>query len=82
MVHSGFEASAVIDSVKHPWKIAKVALTGIKTEGAMAKDISLDKARKAEYMFSSHVQSKMNEIHEAKAARDAAAQAVDSHAAE
>jgi hopanoid biosynthesis associated radical SAM protein HpnH len=62
MVHSGFEASAVIDSMKRPWKLAGLALKGIKTEGAMAKDIPLDKARKAEYVFSSHVEKKMAEI--------------------
>ncbi len=68
MVHSGFEASAVIDSVKRPWKMAALSLKGIKTEGAMAKDIPLDKARKAQFVFSSHVQQKMAEIHTKKAA--------------
>ena len=62
MVHSGFEASAVIDSMKRPWKLAGLALKGIKTEGAMAKDIPLDNARKAEFVFSSHVEKKMAEI--------------------
>ncbi len=66
MVHSGFEATAVIDSFKKPWKLAGLALKGIKTEGAMAKDIPLDKARKAEFVFSSHVQQKMAEIHAKK----------------
>ncbi len=66
MVHSGFEATAVIDSFKKPWKLAGLALNGIKTEGAMAKDIPLDKARKADYVFSSHVQQKMAEIHAKK----------------
>ncbi len=73
MVHSGFEATAVVDSIKHPWKLAAVALKGIKTEGAMAKEIPLDKARKAEFVFSRHVDSKMAEIHAAKAARQAPA---------
>jgi hopanoid biosynthesis associated radical SAM protein HpnH len=68
MVHSGFEATAVMDSVKKPWKVAALALKGIKTEGAMAKDIPLDKARKAEFVFSSHVQQKMAEIHAGRAA--------------
>ena len=72
MVHSGFEATAVMDSVKKPWKLAALALNGIKTEGAMAKDIPLDKARKAEFVFSRHVQAKMEEIHAEKAARVAA----------
>jgi hopanoid biosynthesis associated radical SAM protein HpnH len=72
MVHSGFEATAVMDSVKKPWKLAALALNGIKTDGAMAKDIPLDKARKAEFVFSRHVQAKMDEIHAEKAARVAA----------
>ena len=75
MVHSGFEATAVIDSVKKPWKVAALALKGIKTEGAMAKDIPLDKARKAEFVFSSHVQQKMAEIHAGRAAVSAPAAA-------
>ncbi|WP_298284435.1 adenosyl-hopene transferase HpnH [Acidocella sp.] len=73
MVHSGFEATAVMDSVKNPWKLAKFALQGIKTDGPMAPDIDLTHARPAEYVFSKHVETKMAEIHEAKAARVAAA---------
>ncbi len=70
MVHSGFEASAVIDTFNRPWKMAKFArgmIQGVKTEGAMTKDIPLDKARKAEYVFSKHVETKMAEIHAKKA---------------
>ncbi|OYY02057.1 MAG: hopanoid biosynthesis associated radical SAM protein HpnH, partial [Acidocella sp. 35-58-6] len=73
MVHSGFEATAVMDSVKKPWKVAALALKGIKTDGAMAKDIPLDKARKAEYVFSTHVEKKMAEIHAKKAEAQAIA---------
>jgi hopanoid biosynthesis associated radical SAM protein HpnH len=67
MVHSGFEATAVIDSVKRPWKMAALALKGIRTEGAMAKDIPLENARKADFVFSRHVEAKVAEIHAAKA---------------
>ncbi|MCF3947933.1 adenosyl-hopene transferase HpnH [Acidiphilium sp. AL] len=63
MVHSGFEATAVVDSVKRPWKLAKLAIQGIRTEGPMAKDIPLDGQRPAEYVFSRHVEQKMAEIH-------------------
>jgi hypothetical protein len=73
-VHSGFEATAVLDSVKKTWKMAALAIKGIKTEGAMAKDIPLDKARKAEFVFSKHVDTKMAEIHAKKAARIVAAE--------
>jgi len=36
MVHSGYEASSVVDSVKKPWKPLVHAFRGIKTEGEMA----------------------------------------------
>ena len=62
MVHSGFEATAVRDAVAHPLKAAVVALRGVRTEGAMAPDVRLDQARPAEYMFSRHVQAKLDEI--------------------
>ena len=72
MVHSGFEATAVMDSVKKPWKVAAMAFRGIKTTGPMAPEIPLDKARKAEYVFTKHVAEKMAEIHARKEARIAA----------
>ena len=72
MVHSGFEATAVMDSVKKPWKLAALAIKGMKLDGAMAQDIPLDKARKAEFVFSKHVETKMAEIDAKKAARVAA----------
>src|SRR6202034_4120024 len=42
MVHSGFEASAVTAIMKNPLKAAELAVRGVRTEGPMAKDISLD----------------------------------------
>lgn len=62
MVHSGFEASAVKDTVRRPWAAAKVALFGIKTEGGMAPDIDISQQRPAEYVFSRNVQQKLSEI--------------------
>jgi hopanoid biosynthesis associated radical SAM protein HpnH len=70
MVHSGFEASAVTDAVKRPWKAAKVAVAGIKTEGPMAPEIPLSNQRPAEYVFARHVQQKLAEIEEAEARTD------------
>jgi hopanoid biosynthesis associated radical SAM protein HpnH len=70
MVHSGFEASAVTDAVKRPWKAAKVAVAGIKTEGLMAPEIPLSNQRPAEYVFARHVQQKLAEIEEAEARTD------------
>jgi hopanoid biosynthesis associated radical SAM protein HpnH len=62
MVHSGFEASAVKDTIRRPWQAAKVALFGIETERAMAPDIDLSKQRPAEYVFSRNVQQKLSEL--------------------
>jgi len=59
MVHSGYEATAVVDSVKNPLKIARVLLRGPKLDGAMAPEIPLDKQRPAEYVFSRHVEDAM-----------------------
>jgi hypothetical protein len=62
MVHCGFEATAVMDTVAHPLKALKVSLRGPKTTGEFVKDIPLDKQRPAEYVFSRHVEIKLEEI--------------------
>jgi len=59
MVHSGYEATAVMDSVRNPFKVAKLALSGIRTQGDMAPEISLDRQRPARYVFSGHVEQAM-----------------------
>ena len=75
MVHSGYEATAVMDAVKHPLKAAVVAMKGPRTEGAMAPDISLAGQRKAEFTFSRHVQQALEKIkHEKRAPEPAEAE--------
>ena len=66
MVHSGFEGSAVKDTIRNPLKALKVVLKGIETEKPMVPDISLDNQRPAEYVFSSHVEKAMADIHAEK----------------
>jgi hypothetical protein len=66
MVHSGYEASAVNDAIAHPLKALAVSLRGPRTEGEMTPEISLDRQRPAEYVFSKHVERKMDEIKQAK----------------
>jgi hopanoid biosynthesis associated radical SAM protein HpnH len=63
MVHSGYEATAVVDAVKHPLKALGATLKGIRTEGEMAPEIPLDRQRPAEYVFSRHVEEAMARIH-------------------
>ena len=63
MVHCGYEGTAVEDTVRKPWKALKVALSGIRTEGAMAKEIPLDKQRPAEFVFDRLVAGAVQELH-------------------
>ena len=61
MAHCGYEATAVTDMVTKPWKAVALALRGIRTEGPMAPDVSLENARPAEYTFAEQVESAMKE---------------------
>ena len=62
MVHSGYEATAVTETVRRPWRALAQAVRGIRTEGPMAPDISLEGQRPAEYVFSRHVETAMARI--------------------
>ena len=62
MVHSGYEATAVTDAVRHPLKALAVSLRGVRTEGPMAPEISLSKQRPAQYVFSRHVEEERARI--------------------
>jgi hopanoid biosynthesis associated radical SAM protein HpnH len=67
MVHSGYEATAVMDTMARPLTACKVALAGVRTKGGMAPDIALDKQRPADYVFARHVEIKLAEIKGRKA---------------
>jgi hopanoid biosynthesis associated radical SAM protein HpnH len=62
MVHSGYEATAVNETIRRPWRAAAQALRGIRTEGPMAPEIPLSNQRPAEYVFSAHVQQALARI--------------------
>ncbi|HWA78766.1 MAG TPA: adenosyl-hopene transferase HpnH [Acetobacteraceae bacterium] len=72
MVHSGYEATAVVDAVSHPLKTLKVALRGPRTEGPMAPEIPLTNQRPADYVFSRHVEHAMENLAAGKSLADAA----------
>jgi hopanoid biosynthesis associated radical SAM protein HpnH len=71
MVHSGYEATAVVDAVKRPLKALGVALSGIRTDGGMAEEIPLDRQRPAEYVFSRHVEQAMTRLEHRRPERQA-----------
>jgi hopanoid biosynthesis associated radical SAM protein HpnH len=62
MVHSGYEATAVAETVRRPWKAAAQLVRGIRTEGPMAPDISLAGQRPAEYVYKKHVDTALAQI--------------------
>jgi hypothetical protein len=62
MVHSGYEATAVMEAVKNPFNVAKVALLGPRVEGPMAPEIPIDRQRPAEFIFRKHVDETMAKL--------------------
>jgi hopanoid biosynthesis associated radical SAM protein HpnH len=62
MVHSGYEATAVEDAVRHPLRALAASVRGVRTEGEMAPEIVLAGQRPAQYVFSMHVENKLAEI--------------------
>lgn len=72
MVHSGYEATAVMDTLAHPLAAARVALAGVRTDGPMAPDIALARQRPAQYVHARHVAVKLAEIGGRKAGAVAA----------
>jgi len=72
MVHCGYEASAVNDTVKRPFKALKVALKGVRTDGPMAPEIPLHKQRSAEFVFDRMVAGAVAEIHAANESAEGA----------
>jgi hopanoid biosynthesis associated radical SAM protein HpnH len=56
MAHCGYEPTAAEASFANPIKSLWISLRGVRTEGAMAPEISLESQRPAQYVFSRHVQ--------------------------
>jgi hopanoid biosynthesis associated radical SAM protein HpnH len=67
MVHCGYEATAVTDTVKHPLKALRVWLKGPRTHGPMAPDIALDNQRPAQFVFEDLVKTLSERKAESKA---------------
>ena len=66
MVHSGYEASAVADIVKNPFKALAIEMRGPRTEGPMAPEISLANQRPAEYNYAKHVDEALERLGQPK----------------
>ncbi len=67
MVHSGYEATAVTETIRRPWRALAQVVRGIRTDGEMAPEIALERQRPAEFVFSRHVETALTEIRSRKA---------------
>jgi hopanoid biosynthesis associated radical SAM protein HpnH len=67
MVHSGYEATAVTETIRRPWRALSQVVRGIRTDGEMAPEIALDRQRPADFVFSRHVETALTEIRSRKA---------------
>ena len=68
MVHSGFEATAVTDTVRQAVEGARGGVARREDRGPMAPDIPLEGQRPAEYVFSAAMsRKKLAEIRAAEA---------------
>jgi hopanoid biosynthesis associated radical SAM protein HpnH len=62
MAHCGYEPTAADASFANPFKSLWIAFEGVRTEGSMAPEISLEGQRPAQYVFSRHVQQMLAKI--------------------
>jgi hypothetical protein len=63
MAHCGYEPTAAMDAVKNPFKLMKLKdIFSIRTEGPMAPEIDLSKARKAENVHEKLVAEQVSKI--------------------
>jgi hopanoid biosynthesis associated radical SAM protein HpnH len=62
MTHCGFEGTAATDAIRHPLKMLAIGRKGVRTEGAMAPDVDLSRARPAEDVYSSHLEQELARI--------------------
>jgi hopanoid biosynthesis associated radical SAM protein HpnH len=69
MAHCGYEPTAAHAAMLHPLATAWTALRGVRTEGPMAPEISLERQRPAQYPFAGHVQTMMADINQKRVAR-------------
>ncbi len=72
MAHCGYEATAADAMLTNPLSALRVAIGGIRTEGEMAPEISLENQRPAQYVFSDQVQKSLTQIRAEEAAEKAA----------
>jgi hopanoid biosynthesis associated radical SAM protein HpnH len=66
MAHCGYEPTAAAATLAKPLQALRVALAGVRTEGPMAPEITLDRQRPAQYVFSRHVEKMLAQVGQPK----------------
>jgi hopanoid biosynthesis associated radical SAM protein HpnH len=80
MAHCGYEPTAANATLKNPLGALSIALRGVRTEGSMVPEISLNDQRPAQYVFDNQVQLKLSEIRANEAREKAAKEAAKTSA--
>ena len=84
MAHCGYEPTAAEAMLANPLEAFMIGLRGVRTQGPMAPEISLENQRPAQYVFDNQVQLRLSEIRanegREKAAKEAAKQAAQTSA--
>jgi hopanoid biosynthesis associated radical SAM protein HpnH len=60
MAHCGYEPTAAQATLSDPLSAILTAIRGVRTEGPMAPEISLDRQRPAQFVFSRHVEQMLS----------------------
>ncbi len=71
MAHCGYEPTAAHAAIQHPLLAAWTAIRGIRTDGPMAPELSLEGQRPAEYVYSHRVETMIARIRETREAASA-----------
>jgi hopanoid biosynthesis associated radical SAM protein HpnH len=66
MAHCGYEPTAATATLGQPLEALRVAIFGVRTHGPMAPEISLERQRPAQYVFSRHVEKMLSHIGQPK----------------
>ena len=62
MTHCGFEGTAATDAIRHPLKMFGIGRRGVRTDGPMAPDVDLSRARPADDVHSTDVERELARI--------------------
>jgi hopanoid biosynthesis associated radical SAM protein HpnH len=62
MAHCGYEPTAADAAIRHPLSTIWTAIRGVRTDGPMASEISLEHQRPAEFPFARHVETMLADL--------------------